>query len=131
MKAAMAGLRLSAGLHVVLGAGFGVTTPLVLAHLAEHGSLPMSPFGFRFLAGPFERLGTDAFMALGWSLVAVSAAEVVAGIWLWQGRRRGLRLSLATAVPAFALAVGFALPIPLVVIPVRTVLALLGRRSLT
>ena len=124
-------VRSAAALHVVLGAGFGVGTVLALAHLARHGELPMTPWGFRALGGgPFEQLGSVPFTALGWSLVLVSALDVLAGIWLWQGRRRGLRLALATTVPAFGLSVGFALPFLLVGVPIRLALAVAGRRRL-
>lgn len=55
-----------AGLSFMLDAGFGVAIPVVLSHLARHGELPMTPWGFRALAGPFERLGPERFTALGW-----------------------------------------------------------------
>lgn len=38
-------VRAGAVLHVFLGIAFGASIPLVLAHLARHGELPMSPFG--------------------------------------------------------------------------------------
>jgi hypothetical protein len=97
--------RVAAGIHLFLGTAFGASIPFVLAHLARHGELPMSPFGWRLMAGPFEQLGPERFTTLGWALVGVSALDVVAGIWLWQGRRRGL--GLATNVPAFVLGAGF------------------------
>ena len=50
-------------------AGFGVTTPITLSHLARTGELPISPFCFRSLSGPFEQLGYNAFTAPGWALV--------------------------------------------------------------
>jgi hypothetical protein len=51
-------------------------------------------------------------------------------MWLWQGRRRGLRLGLATSIPAVVLGAGFALPFVLVGVPIRVALALAGRRHL-
>jgi hypothetical protein len=90
----------------------------------------MTPFGFRALSGPFERLGSDWFSALGVALAAVSALNLVAGAWLWRGERRGLRLSLATFAPTMALGVGFALPFLLIGIPLSTALALGGSRAL-
>lgn len=124
-------VRSAAALHVVLGVGFGVGTVLALTHFARYGELPMTPWGFRALGGgPFEQLDSGRFTALGWSLVVVSALDVLAGIWLWQGRRRGLRLALATAAPALGLSVGFALPFLLVGVPIRLALAVAGRRHL-
>jgi len=123
-------VRVAAGIHLFLGLAFGASVPFVLAHLARHGELPMSPFGWRYMAGPVEQLGPEAFTALGWALVGVSALDLVAGSWLWQGRRRGLRLGLATNALAFLLGAGFELPLLLVGVPIRTALALAGRRSL-
>ena len=82
------------------------------------------------MSGPFEELGADAFTALGWALVGVCVLEVVTGAWLWQGRRRGARLGLATTPLAIGLGAGFALPLLLVGAPLRAALVLAGRRSL-
>ena len=84
----------------------------------------MSPFGFRSLSGPFERLGYDTFTVLGWALVVVCAVDVLAGIWLWQGQRRGARLGLVMTPFVLILGVGFALPFLLLLAPIRVVLVL-------
>ena len=123
-------VRAASLISIVLGLGFGVGSAVTLAFLARDGELPMTPFGFRSMAGPFEGLGQERFAALGWALVAVCALDVVAGVWLRQGRRRGLRLGLATGLPALALGIGFDLPFLLVAVPVRTALMLAGRRTL-
>ena len=124
-------IRIAAGMHFLLGLAFGASVPVVLSHLARQGELPMSPFGWRWMAGrPVEQLSPDQFIGLGWVLVGVSALDVVAGIWLWQGRRRGLALGLATAAPALALGAAFELPGLLIGVPIRTALALAGRGAL-
>ena len=123
-------IRAASLIHLVLGLGFGIGSAVTLAFLARDGELPMTPFGFRSMAGPFEALGQERFAALGWSFVALCAMDALAGVWLWQRRRRGLRLGLATSLPAFVLAAGFDLPFLLIAVPVRTALALAGRRSL-
>ena len=87
-------------------------------------------FGFRSLSGPFEQFGQEAFTALGWAFVAVCTLDVLAGIWLWQRKRRGAKLGLATTPFAFTLAIGFALPFLLLVVPVRIGLVLADWRSL-
>jgi hypothetical protein len=121
--------RGAALMYVALGAGFGVGGAVTLVYFAREGELPMTPFGFRSMAGgPFEDLGAPAFQVLGWTLVGVCALDVLAGIWLWQGRRRGRRLGVVTALPALVLGVGFALPFLVVGVPIRTVLVLVGRR---
>ena len=65
-----------------------------------------------------------------WALVGVCAAEVVAGIWLWRGQRRGAFLGLATTPAALALGTGFALPFLLVPAPIRAGLVVVERRRL-
>lgn len=125
------GVRLAAAMSTVLGTGFGVGTAATLIHFDRHGELPMTPWGFRSLAGgPFEQLDAEQFMALGWALVGICALDVVAGAWLWQGRRRGADLALATSPFALALGAGFALPFLLVGVPIRAGLVIAGRRSL-
>lgn len=122
--------RAAGASFVALGVGFGAGAVVTLTHLARTGELPMTPWGFRSMSGPFEELGQERFTVLGWGLVGVCALDVVAGVWLWQGRRRGLRLGSATTVPAFGLAAGFALPFLLIGVPVRVGLMLAGRRGL-
>lgn len=123
-------VRAAAVMYLALGVGFGVATVLTLAHLARTGELPMTPFGFRSLSGPFEQLGPGPFAALGWALVGVCVLDVVAGVWLWQGRRRGAWLGLATTPLALGLGVGFALPFLLIGAPIRASLAFANRRRL-
>jgi hypothetical protein len=90
----------------------------------------MTPFGFRSMSGPFEQLDQNVFMALGSALVGVSALEVLAGTLLWQRRRRGAWLGLATMPFAIGLGAGFALPFLLIGAPVSAALVVAGRRSL-
>jgi hypothetical protein len=123
-------LRAAAVLYLVLGVGFGLAAVVTLWHFLRHGELPMTPWGFRSLSGPFERLGRERFTALGAALVGVSALDALAGVWLWQGRRRGARLALATTPFAVVLGAGFDLPFLLVGVPMRVALVLVGRRSL-
>jgi hypothetical protein len=120
-------LRIAA-LCFVADAGFGIAMLITLAHLMRSGELPMSPFGFRSFSGPFEMLGRNAFTALGVSFIAVCGIDVLAGVWIWQGRRRGARLGLVTTPIALALAIGYALPILLLLVPIRAGLALAGWR---
>ena len=125
-----AAARAAAVMYLALGVGFGVGTVLTLVYLAREGELPMTPFGFRSLSGPFEQLGQGVFTALGGALVGVCVLDVVAGLWLWQGRRRGAWLGRATTPLALGLGAGFALPFLLIGAPLRASLVLAGRRSL-
>jgi hypothetical protein len=124
-------IRAAAVLYLALGIGFGVGAAITLDHLRREGELPMTPFGFRSLAGgPFEELATEQFRALGWALVGVCTLDVVSAGLLWRGRRAGAVLGLATTPVALILAVGFALPFLIVGIPIRVALVLSGRRAL-
>lgn len=123
-------VRAAAVMYLMLGLGFGAGTVVTLAYFARDGELPMTPWGFRSLSGPFEQLGPGPFTALGWALVGVCSMDVVAGIWLWQGRRRGAWLGLATTPLALGLGAGFALPFLLVGAPIRALLVLAGWRRL-
>ena len=122
--------RAAGAIYVVLGIGFGAGALVTLLHFARHGELPMTPWGFRSMSGPFEEFGAGRFSMLGWSLVAVCALDVLAGIWLWQGRRRGARLGMLTSPLALLLGAGFALPFLLVGVPIRLGLTWAGRGSL-
>lgn len=122
--------RAGGAILVALGAGFGLGAAWATLHLRQNGELPMTPWGFRAMAGPAEGLGTDAFSVLGFGLAGISGLNVLAGTWLWRGERRGLRLSQATFVPMMALGVGFALPFLLVGLPIALILAIAGRGSL-
>ena len=120
--------RIAAVTLIATGLGFGVPTPLVLAHLRRTGELPMTPFGFRAMSGPFERLGPRAFRALLIALGAVCAADVAAGTLTWRGDRRGPRLAAIATPPGLVLGLGFALPFYLAAVPIWSLLLWLGRR---
>ena len=126
----MTALRVAGAIHLVLGIGFGGGAIVTLLHFARHGELPMTPWGFRSMSGPFEGLGAGRFSMLGWSFVAVCALDALAGIWLWRGRRRGARLGIVTSPLALILGGGFALPFLLVAVPIRLGLTWAGRYSL-
>ncbi len=120
----------SADRSILEALGFGGSMPIALAHLARRGELPMTPWGFRAFAGPFERLGRRRFALLGAALIGVSVLQGVAGLWLVQGRRRGGVLGLALTPLATILGLGFALPLWLAPIPVRTAIILRTLRRL-
>ena len=120
-----------AALSFVSDAAFGTAMPFALAHLERTGALPMTPWGFRAYSGRFERLGPDRFTVLGWGFVAVCTLNVLAGVWLWQGRRRGAVLGLALTPVTLALGAGFELPFLLGPAPIRAGLVVVGRHSLS
>ena len=111
--------RVAAVMYVLLGVGFGVGAAVTLALFARDGELPMTPWGFRSLAGPFSDIGDTETLVLGAGLVALCAADTVAGAGMWRGRRWAGRLAVATTPVALLFAGGFALPFLLIGIPVR------------
>jgi hypothetical protein len=121
-------------IYAVPGAGWAIATMAVLFYLDRRGELPMTPFGFRLLGGPYPSIGTERLTPLGrrlaYLLVGVSGLDVLIGRWLWQGRRRGAILALVVAPLSFALGRLFALPYLLVMAPVRSILTLLTWRQL-
>ena len=68
-------VRIAAFLFLFLGVAFGASVPFVLAYLERNGELPMT-FWFRSMAGPFERLGPETFIA--W---AGPSSESVPPMW--------------------------------------------------
>lgn len=126
----MTALRVAGSIYLLLGIGFGGGAVITLLHFARHGELPVTPWGFRSMSGPFEGLGAERFSMLGWSFVAVCALDSLAGVWLWRGQRRGARLGMLTSPLAFILGLGFALPFLIVGVPIRLGLTWAGRRTL-
>jgi hypothetical protein len=114
--------RAASAIYVLLGLGFGVGSVVTLALFARDGELPMTPWGFRSLEGPFSQIGDTETLVLGAGLVAVCAADVVAGTGLWRGRRWAGRLGAATTPFALVFGGGFALPFLLLGIPIRVAL---------
>jgi hypothetical protein len=51
-----ASVRAASILYAAPGLGFGISVPLVLAYAARQGELLMTPFGWRLLGGPFEKM---------------------------------------------------------------------------
>lgn len=127
----MTAARVSAVLYGLLGAGFGVGTAVTLALLARDGELPMTPWGFRSLAGPVTPLGAPVTMVLDTALIGVCGLDVLTASGLWRGRRWAGRLGLATSPLALALGLAFALPFLLVGVPLRVGLVLASWRRLT
>ena len=126
--------RLASVLYVVPGLGFTLATAAILLYDARRHELPMTPFGWRLLGGPYQQVGTDTLTGLGRvlgiALIGVSMVDLVAGIWLRQGRRRGAVLGVATTPISLLLGSLFVVPALWIIPPLRAVLAMFGWRQL-
>ena len=98
----------AASLFLLSGLGNVVSTPLIIWHLAREGELPHDRAS---LLSPHPRL------------------DLVAGVWLWQGRRRRATLGLATSPLLLALGLAFAVPFMPLTAPVRAAGVLVGRAA--
>jgi len=121
-------------LYVVPGVGIALATAAILLHDARRHELPMTPFGWRLLGGPYEQIGTDTLTGLGRvlgiALIVVSMFDLVAGLWLRQGRRRGAMVGVVTTPISLLLGSLFVVPALLIIPPVRAVLAICSWRRL-
>jgi hypothetical protein len=124
-------VRASAVVHWVSGLGTVAVIPWVLAAMAREREIQTGPFGIRSLAGgPFEQLGIDWMVGLGWTYVGLGVLEVLAGMILWKRRRAGAWLSVGLTPPLIVFWVGFALPFPPLVATLRLMLLWAGRSAL-
>ena len=124
--------RIAAILYFVPGLGVAISTLMILAYQERRGELPMTPFGWRLMGSTVPGIGADhltpAGTALAWLLIGVSAVDAVAGRWLWQDRRRGRVVGLATTPVNFGLGLLFQVPFLLVVPPLRAGLSIIDSR---
>jgi hypothetical protein len=123
-------LRAASVAYVLPGLGFGIGALVTIRHLAVHGELPMTPWGFRAFDGPVVRLGPEAVTALLWLITAACAVDVAAGAGIWQRRRSAAVVGMATTPLQLALGAGFLLPFLLAAIPLRLGFLALGRSDL-
>jgi hypothetical protein len=124
--------RIAAILYFVPGLGVAISTLAILAYQDRRGELPMTPFGWRLMGSTVPGMGADQLTpmgtALAWLLIGVSAVDAVSGRWLWQDRRRGRVLGLATTPVNVGLGLLFQVPFLLVVPPLRAGLVIVGSR---
>ena len=124
--------RIAAILYFVPGLGFAISILLILAYQERRGELPMTPFGWRLMGSTVPGLGADRLTpmgtALAWLLIGVSAVDAATGRWLWQDRRLGRVVGLATTPLSLSLGLLFQLPFLIVVAPLRAGLVIIDSR---
>ena len=123
-------LKLAAVLLWITGVGFGIPCVLAIRNLLVGRPLPIVMGFTAYGGGPFERHGIQTSIPLLIGFLLVLAAEVVAGWLVWNGSRSGAILSIALVPLGAVYWWGFALPIPPILAFVRTILLVMGWRSL-
>lgn len=110
--------------------GFGVFCLPALRNLVSGRDIPYV-MGFpAYGKGPFERAGYPSTVPLISAFLAVCILEGVAGWLLWRGSKAGALLALALLPIGAFFWWGFALPFGPLFALLRTVLIVLGWRSL-
>lgn len=128
-----ASITVAAILFLLFGLGLAVADPLILAYIIYYRSAPILPVIGSVMDGstPIGVLGgLDAVIALGFVLVAVAVLEAVAGFWLSRSLKKGGKLGAVLAPLDLFFAFGFGIPILYVLAPLRTLLLVMGWKSL-
>jgi hypothetical protein len=124
--------RIAAILYLAPGLGVAISTLMILAYQERRGELPMTPFGWRLMGSTVPGMGADRLTPVGttlaWLLIGVSAVDAAAGRWLWQDRRRGSVVGLATTPVNFGLGLLFQVPFLMIVPPLRAGLVIANSR---
>jgi hypothetical protein len=123
-------ITLAAILYCWFGLSFLVSSQLIVISTLRNGQLPVV-LGIEMLAGPLlQRYGRDAVLAatVPWGIVNV--LEMLAGYWLWKSRKQGGVLALVLFPVGMIFWIGYALPIMVVIGPLRVLLVARGWKSL-
>jgi hypothetical protein len=123
-------ITVAAVLYCWFGFAFIVSSVLIALYARRNGWLPVV-FGIEMLAGPFaDRFGVRGALAatIPWSIV--NLLEMLTGFWLWKSRKRGGKLGIALFFAGMIFWIGYALPIMVVVGPLRVLLIAWGWKTL-
>jgi hypothetical protein len=125
-----AAMTLAATLYCWFGLAFLISSLLIVIFALRSGSLPVV-FGIKMLAGPFsQRLGLDVALAATIPWGVVNILEMLAGYWLWRSCKRGAVLALVLFPAGAIFWIGYALPIMVVIGPLRVLLLAWGWKTL-
>jgi hypothetical protein len=123
-------ITLASILYCWFGFAFLLSSVLVVISTVQNGHLPVV-FGIPMLAGPFsDRLGMNAALVATVPWGVVNILEMMAGYWLWKARKQGGKLGLVLFLAGAIFWIGYALPIMVVVGPLRVLLLAIGWKSL-
>jgi hypothetical protein len=107
-----------------------VSSLLIVISTLRNGQLPVV-LGIEMLAGPLlQRFGRDTVLAATVPWGVVNVLEMLAGYWLWRSRKHGGKLALALFPVGMVFWIGYALPIMVLIGPLRMMLVASGWKSL-
>jgi len=118
---------------LVFGLGSVIADPPLLAYVAYYHVAPVLPLIGDVLddTTPVGMAGgLNAVLVLGFALVAVSALDVVAGVWLRKSLKKGGKLAIALQPANLFFAYGFGIPALFVLAPLWVILTSLGWKDL-
>ena len=123
-------MTLAAILYCWFGLAFLVSSLLIAISALRNGELPVV-LGITMLGGPFsEHFGLAAAIAATVPWGVVNALEMLAGYWLWKSRKWGGVLALVLFPAGVLFWIGYALPIMVVIGPLRVLLLATGWKTL-
>ncbi len=123
-------ITLAAILYCWFGLAFLISSLLIVISALRNGELPVV-FGIEMLSGPFsQRLGLNAALAATIPWGVVNVLEALAGYWLWKSRKHGGQLALVLFPAGMIFWIAYALPIMVVVGPLRVFLLARGWKTL-
>lgn len=120
-------------LFLVFGFGSVVADPLLLTYIAYYHAAPILPLIGSVLddSTPIGMIGgLNSVLVLGIGLVAVSALDVVSGLWLRRELKKGGKLGIVLQPFNLFFAYGFGIPGLYVLAPLWVILISMGWRSL-
>jgi len=119
-------ITIAAIVFLVTGVLYAIGSIPVTAHILSERTLPVI-FGIPFYRGSFF-----AEQGMGWVItssiayIAVGIADVIIGILLWNSRKAGAILALATFPVIMVISIGGEAPAPLLLEPIKLLLIGLG-----
>ena len=116
-RGCMNNARIAAVLTWVYSAGFGLSTVPVAIYLLRQGRLPVFAGLFETYGGPWSaRLQQRTFIVLLMAFLIVTLVAAWATWLLWNGSKAGAVLALVLLPIEAVFWVGFALPIPWLIV---------------
>lgn len=117
-------------LFLVFGLGTLVANVPTIIFMVQNRTFPVV-FGIPLLANSYaDTLGMDFMIVATILFEIVNALEVLAGYWLWKSDKRGGKLGLILLPFGLVFWLLFALPIFLIVGPLRAITMIIGWKTL-